>query len=171
MNKALVGEKFGRLEVIEDLGASAGRHLVRCLCQCGAVKAVALGHLRNGNTKSCGCYRRDMHLPGGIVANINYRHGHSTAGETPTYCSWRAMINRCQNPNDPRYKDYGGRGITVCDSWKKFPAFLADMGERPEGKTLDRAENDLGYDANNCKWSTPTEQIRNRRNSKHVAVV
>lgn len=161
-----IGEKYGRLQVLADLGPNrTGHKVVRCRCDCGSIKAFPLGRMRNGGVKSCGCLRREMAQRTGPQHN-GYRHGHATAGETPTYCSWRAMINRCLNPNDPRYADYGGRGISVCDEWKLFPAFLADMGERPTGQTLDRIKNHLGYSADNCKWSTPAEQMSNRRTYK-----
>lgn len=85
--------------------------------------------------------------------------------ETGCYCSWRGMINRCNNPNDPRYHDYGGAGITICDEWLKFGNFHRDMGDRPPGMSIDRKNNSLGYCKDNCKWSTRKEQQRNRRNS------
>lgn len=92
-----------------------------------------------------------------------YIHGKSS---TPTYKIWNTMILRCYNSNMQQYDDYGGRGITVCERWHDFESFLADMGERPEGMSIDRIDNDKGYDKANCKWSTRTEQNRNKRNSK-----
>lgn len=92
------------------------------------------------------------------------RHGHARDGLTsPTYTSWENMISRCYNTNNPQYSDYGGRGITVCPGWRDFKNFLADMGERPYGLTLDRIDNDGNYELGNCKWSTRSEQQRNRR--------
>jgi hypothetical protein len=82
---------------------------------------------------------------------------------TRTYKSWRSMINRCTNPNTPGYASYGGRGITVCDRWLIFEPFLADMGVRPEGRTLDRINNDGNYEPGNCRWATRFEQQRNKR--------
>lgn len=81
----------------------------------------------------------------------------------PTYQSWCAMINRCFQPSQPSYQYYGARGITVCERWRSYENFLADMGERPEGMTLDRIDNDLGYEPSNCRWATATEQSRNQR--------
>lgn len=83
--------------------------------------------------------------------------------QTPTYISWRAMVMRCENPNYRYFKDYGGRGITVCDRWLRFEDFLSDMGERPPGLTLDRIDNERSYSKDNCRWGSPSEQTRNRR--------
>jgi len=92
------------------------------------------------------------------------RHGHTThTSSSPTYKSWHTMMQRCTNPNNTQYKDYGGRGIAVCKRWHVFKNFLTDMGIRPEGMTLDRKNNDKGYTPKNCKWSTRSEQQRNRR--------
>lgn len=94
-----------------------------------------------------------------------YLHGMT---KTRTFKSWDSMLQRCTNPNDPSYPRYGGRGIKVCKRWLKFSNFLADMGVRPEGKTLDRINNDQGYKPGNCCWATAEEQQRNRRNSRWV---
>lgn len=87
-------------------------------------------------------------------------HGMSA---TKIYKAWQTMLERCRSPNNWKYKDYGGRGITVCEQWYSFVNFYNDMGDRPEGTTIDRIDNDLGYYKENCKWSTPTEQALNRR--------
>ena len=96
----------------------------------------------------------------------NFQHGHryGNAGkETPTHMSWRAMLRRVTNPHDSHFADYGGRGITVCDRWRDFVNFLSDLGDRPEGMTLDRLDNDKGYGPDNCRWATRLEQSRNQR--------
>lgn len=96
-------------------------------------------------------------------------HGHSK-GRTmsPTYRSWITMRDRCRNPNCPKYADYGGRGITIDPRWESFERFLADMGERPAGRTLDRRNNDQGYSPDNCRWATRGEQARNQRRTHNI---
>ena len=98
----------------------------------------------------------------------NIKHGHSLKNgkPTPTYYSWRCMKERCGNPNNKYYSYYGGRGIRVCDRWMDFANFLADLGERPEGLTLDRINSDGNYEPGNCRWVTMKEQAQNRRRSK-----
>lgn len=96
-------------------------------------------------------------------------HGHSVRGNvSPTYRSWLKMRERCLNPNADNFHNYGGRGIRVCSRWKRFVLFLADMGERPDGTTLDRKNVNGNYNRMNCVWSTKKEQRANRRDSRHI---
>jgi hypothetical protein len=154
----VMGRRFERLLVVSKIRIR-GRVRWRCVCDCGGHKIVQKGHLISGDIKSCGCFRREqswLH---------NQLHGHSGNGKSPTYTSWYAMIRRCTNPNHDYYYLYGGRGINVCERWRNsFIAFLADMGERPDGMTLDRVNSDGDYTPDNCRWANNSQQILNRRN-------
>jgi hypothetical protein len=154
----LSGRVFGHLTVLRRAPPQGKTRAscVECRCICGAVTIARTANLLSGNTKSCGCRR------GSAI-----RHGHArraTRGRSPTYVSWAAMINRCTVPSNASYKRYGARGVTVCARWlDSFAAFLSDMGDRPEGTSLDRYPNRHGdYAPGNCRWATPTEQRRNQ---------
>ena len=158
--KDLTGHKINRLTVLKRVENDINNNTRwLCRCDCGNEVIVIGDNLRRGTTKSCGCYNRET------LSKARYKHGHSDPSNK-TYNSWRAMIQRCDNPKNNRFFAYGGRGIRVCQEWYKFENFLADMGERPNGKSIDRIDVDLDYCKSNCKWSTPKEQANNRRNSK-----
>ena len=104
-------------------------------------------------------------------SNPNYRHGNMMGGKaSKTYSSWRSILSRCNYPNAIGYHRYGGRGIVVCDRWKNFNNFLADMGERPDGTTLDRINNDGNYETGNCRWATTEEQNSNRADNHFITL-
>lgn len=156
MTMELKGRKFFRLTAIERVRRNRTT-FYRCLCACGTEKLVRSQSLLNGDTRSCGCLRSDK------MRREKTRHAHY---RSPTYNSYRSMLARCK-PTHRQYKDYGGRGISICSRWlESFENFLADMGERPAGKTLDREKNDGNYEPGNCRWATRLEQNRNKR--KHI---
>src|SRR5215469_14010263 len=137
----MLGFRSGRLMVIaRHDGPRRDRVYWVCRCECGNQTVVAGRELRRHAVKSCGCWRREA-----SAWSANRTHGHASLGRlTPTYRTWIYMIQRCTNPNRADYRLYGGRGIKVCKRWRDFAAFLADMGERPKGKTLDRYPNNNG---------------------------
>jgi hypothetical protein len=155
------GQKFERLLAIEPI--RGGKKIKwRCLCDCGNERLIDGAKLRNGESRSCGCLQKE--LQSSRIAQSNLRHGHNKKGQqTKTHKSWVAMLHRCRGQNYSDYYRYGGRGITVCERWHLFENFLADMGERPEGKTLDRIDVYGNYTPENCRWATLSEQQRNKQ--------
>ena len=161
MFKYKVGHVFGKLVLLERI-ASKPQPKGRFLCFCGDKFISDIGNVVGGNTTSCGCYRRKINT---VRARLLFtRHGHGKKGtESPTYISWSGAKKRCLNSSHDSWKYYGGRGIKVCKRWMKFENFLKDMGERPEGTSIDRVNNDGNYEHSNCKWSTAKEQQKNKR--------
>jgi hypothetical protein len=175
----LRGQVFGRLVVVERAGSDAGGNARwTCRCECGTDK-VATGRALQAKdprkrTYSCGCLQREA---GRAQAIRNIRHGASARGASgkerwPEYWVWSIMKDRCLNANNAKFKDYGGRGIKVCDRWlgdDGFTNFIADMGRRPSPEhSIDRIENDGNYEPGNCRWATRSQQQRNTRRQDYA---
>lgn len=154
----LTGHRFGKLVVIERVGSRRGNALWRCHCDCGNTTEVVSSSLNNGETKSCGCLRKEV-----TRARLTT---HGLCG-TKLYAIWSTMTQRCNNSNSQHYQDYGGRGITVCDEWLTFEPFFdwAMANGYDSGLSIDRIDNEKGYFPANCKFSTQKEQCNNKRSN------
>lgn len=159
----MIGKKKGRLTVVGFLGKSKHRELMFvCSCRCGNFAAVCKGNLNRGITKSCGCLKVER-----LRLNKHARV-HGKTG-TLTWSSWEAMHKRCK-PSHKSKKYYYDRGIRICERWFSFEKFLSDMGRRPGKKySLDRINNDRGYEPNNCRWATHRQQVLNQRRYQCVS--
>lgn len=154
-------QRFGSLTVLERVGSdSRGKALWLCRCDCGGDKVVVGQLLRNGNVTSCGC--------GATRHRRHVKHGMS---RSKIYSVWTNMKLRCENENDASYPWYGAKGVAVCPEWSSsFQRFYEDMGDPPEGYSLDRIDVEGHYCKGNCKWSTSAEQARNTRSNRHITI-
>lgn len=159
-----IGDKFGMLTILSEVDRVNGRRMFLCQCECGNQKVVSGEKMarRVSATKSCGCWHKYLLEHGSHIT-----HGHT---HNPLYSCWNGMMQRCYNPRLTGYKDYGGRGITVCERWHDIANFIADMGVRPAGMSIDRIDNSQGYHPSNCRWATPSQQTRNTRQNHLIEV-
>lgn len=159
--KDISGIRFGRTVAIKKNGRNpSGAILWECKCDCGNIHLTSGANLRYGSAKSCGCAASEAR------ANAAKKHGMSN---TSIYKRWESILQRCTNPKSKNYKDYGGRGILVCEEWLDFNRFYQDMGDIPfTGATIDRIDNDKGYSKDNCEWTNYSTQLANQRvKNKH----
>lgn len=167
----IAGERFGRLVAVEPKGVlsrkSRAMHWL-CKCDCGKIITTSGLSLRQGCSTSCGCYAKESRQTQAALMRqknqLLHGHGHYNS---PTYRSWKSMLDRCECPGTNGFKNYGGKGITVCERWHSFKLFLQDMGERLPGMTIDRINPALNYSAENCRWATTIQQGRNR-STNHI---
>lgn len=162
----LTGTRRNRLTAVKFVGRDVknAKRLWEFLCDCGNTTVAASGSFLAQTVKSCGCLRSEVSRAQGL---LNATHGLARQGlEHPLYGLWVGMHRRCKSESRKEFKSYGARGITVCARWGDFAAFVLDVGNRPPGKTLDRENNDKGYEPGNVRWATSSEQGRNKRTSK-----
>lgn len=152
--KPLEHTRYGRLEILESV---KGGWLSRC--DCGNLTIVKGTQLRRGQVVSCGCYHRQRQREVPMLHGLN---------GSPTHISWTNMRQRCTNPANPSWPNYGGRGIRICQRWSTFENFYTDMGDRPPGMTLERINNDGNYEPSNCRWASRPEQSVNKQDTIRI---
>lgn len=157
----IIGQKFNRWTVLRLDHHVGSKAFYACVCECGTNAIVRKDQLTRGVSKSCGCWKKEVARE--QIIRLSTTHG--MANKTRTYGIWKGIHKRCENPNDKGWKDYGGRGIKVCDRWRDYELFLRDMGEAPPGMSLEREDNDGNYEPGNCHWATTIEQSNNKRSN------
>lgn len=158
------GQRFGALVAKRPVSSERGIWLWEFVCDCGAVTTKRASIVKYGAVKSCGCGQLSGFFPG-----ARFKHGEGHGRKTPEYRAWCGMKERCTNPKNQSFADYGGRGIKVCEAWANdYEQFLRDMGRKPDGCTLERLDVNAGYSKENCVWASRKTQQRNRRNTRYI---
>ena len=166
----IAGQKFGRLLVMKRVMVRGAKNVMwACRCDCGGSIVAAASNIKSGITQSCGCFARET-AASLLRGNTSQRTHHKS--QTLEYNSWGSMKQRCLNPSNPKYPNYGGRGIRICNQWvNSFENFLSDMGKKPSRfYTLHRINNDGNYEPSNCEWATSKVQGRNTTRSRFVEI-
>lgn len=160
----LTGRKIGKWNVIQRVNKKKSVTHWLCICECGIHSFVSASHLVGGKSTKCKtCHNKEA------VKKRPMLHGHAmNKRSSREYSCWTSMRNRCKNPNDEHWKNYGERGIKVCAEWDDFIVFLNDMGKRPKNHTLDRIDVNGDYSLRNCRWATQKEQCENKRTNKYL---
>lgn len=163
----LIGEKFGRLTVVEFDRLQNHKAYWKCVCDCGLVVIASGNNLRSGNTSSCGCLRRETTKARGLG---NAKHNESHQNKTRLYTIWCGMRQRCSNPNKKYYNHYGGKGVRICDEWNNYSVFKewALANGYADNLSIDRIDNNGNYEPSNCRWTTYLEQNNNRRSNVYL---
>lgn len=167
MCASIIGKRYGRYTVLEAFARVRTNRYFLCRCDCGTEKHVSQGNLSSGRSTSCGCFRAEK------ASQMHCTHGETVGRKvSPEYKAWIDLKARCENPRNKNYRTYGARGIGVCAAWRNsFETFLRDMGRRPtEDHSIDRRDNDKGYEKNNCRWATFVEQQQNTTRSRFVLI-
>lgn len=173
-NDTFVGQRFGRLTSVSfDHRKRVKRGTVlyyRFICDCGSEKILPKNRVKIGHTRSCGCLGKENLKELAGKSTLKHGYGRRGSNRKSAYRSWAAMMSRCYNQKQPSYRYYGYRGIKVCDRWHSFALFLKDMGNPPEGYTLDRINPDKDYSPENCRWASHKTQSANTRLNKKIEI-